>query len=278
VNYLFRPTPVAVLGRDRGQDTVPLVKSPAGMMGGSPHASSHPSRSLATQGAPWLVRSGTMASFGTLGNVPGGWSPTGDAWYPYLTRMDALWPGRRCTGLGQADIPMDVSSGIDFSTIDIPDTGSGFDYSTLPPNLPIEALPAVPTPPPDIFGAGVPIPPGGLPPFLPVPYAAPPSLAPAGGAGPTGRSIPGTQPVNPMPAISAGTGLLTSIANFFKPTTAAASTVRLPGVGVNPNIPAPSFWTTSSILPGTPNSTVVLGGAAIVVLLIVLGMGGKSGR
>src|ERR1700726_1016687 len=245
MNYLFRPTPVVVLGRDMGADVVALSQTPAGMMAGTPAASGRPSRSLATQGSPWIVRSGTMASFGTLGNNLGDWSSEGDAWYPfgyapsqsrdpfygYGFAPDTTWP--RPT-LGQ-----DISS--DFLPIDPSsyDPGGGLtlpvDYSGAfaPPIVPVSMLPpAVPIAPD--FGS-LPLLTSSVP-ILPVTATAP--IAPSSGAGPTGQSIPGTQRLNP--AVQAGTGLLATIANFLKPAPAVQRSVTLPGVGVNPNQPAPS--------------------------------------
>ena len=237
MNYLFRPTPVVVLGRDRGVDGVALSKPPAGVMGGTPHPSGRPSRSLATQGAPWIVRSGSMSSFGTLGQdfsvEPSTYDPT-----------------------------IDLAPPPDFA----PDFGPGFDYSGAfgSPNLPAAVPPDFPVAP-DL----------GAPTFAPINLGLPGPLPPSG-AGPTGRSIPGTQPVNPVTAgVSAGTGLLSAIANFFKPS-APKGYAALPGAGVNPRQAAPSFWTGSTILPGTPNTTVIIGGLAAVVFLFALSSGGKK--
>lgn len=235
MNYLFRPTPVVVLGCDRATDVVSLVKPPAGVMAGSPRPSGRPSRSLATQGAPWIVRSGTMASFGTLGQDDG-------------------------FDFG-GDVPF-VDGG-DFSG-----GGSGSDYSGAfaSPNIPAAVPPDFPVAP--VFS---PLPAGVNPGILPVTVTVP---LPPSGAGPTGRSIPGTQPANP--AIAAGTSVLSTIANFLKPSTAPAKSLTLPAVGVNPNQPAPSFWATSTVVPGVPNATVILGGSAILLLLFALGSGGKK--
>lgn len=233
MNYLFRPTPVVVLGCDRGVDLVSLVKPPAGMMAGSPHASGRPSRSLATQGAPWIVRSGTMASFGTLGQDDG-------------------------FDFGSDVVPF----------VDTPDAGGGggFDYSGAfaSPNIPAAVPPNFPVAP--VFSS---LPAGISPGILPVTVTAP---LPPSGTGPTGRSIPGTQPVNP---VAAGAGLFSTIVNFLKPSPGPAKALTLPAVGVNPNQPAPSFWATSTVLPGVPNATVILGGGAILFLLFAMGSKGK---
>jgi len=234
MNYLFRPTPVVVLGRDRGVDGVALMKPPAGLMGGAPHATGRPSRSLATQGSPWIVRSGTMASFGTLGQ----------------------------------DFSVDPSAfdpGVDLAPPDFsPDPGFDYSGAFASPNIPAPVPPSFPVAPD--FGVGF-----SAPSFVPA------SPLPPSGAGPTGRSIPGTQPVNPVAAgVSAGAGLLSTIANWFKPSAPKQNYAMLPGVGVNPRQAAPSFWQSSTILRGTPNSTVILGGLAGVVLLFALSSGGKK--
>jgi hypothetical protein len=239
MNYLFRPTPVVVLGRDMGADVVALSQTPAGMMAGTPAASGRPSRSLATQGSPWIVRSGSMASFGTLGQDPSSFLPIDTTSYD---------PGS-----------IDLTMPVDYSG------------AFAPPIVPVSMLPpAVPIGPD--FGS-LPLLTSSVP-ILPVTVTAP--IAPSSGAGPTGQSIPGTKVLNP--AVQAGTGLLNTIVNFLKPSPAApVRSVTLPGVGVNPNQPAPSFWSTSTILPGTPNATVILGGGAVLLLFFFLmSSGGKK--
>jgi len=243
MNYLFRPTPVVVLGRDRGCDCVPLSKPPAGvMLGRAGKPSGRPSRSLATQGAPWIVRSGTMASFGTLGQ------DGGSIIAPDLGNPDY---GAVAPDLGQP-------------AFNAPDS---WPAPILPP---IEMVPAVA---PDF----------GLPSFSPVstlPVTSTAPIAPSSQAG----QLPGTQPVNA--AITAGTGVLNTLANWFRPSAPKTNYAAYPGVGVNPAKPGYSvnaqgqlvptnFWTGSTILPGTPNATVLLGGAAAVLLLFAL-MGGRK--
>jgi len=182
------------------------------------------------------VRSGTMASFGTLGQD------------------------------GSDFLPIDPSSYDPGGGLTLPGDYSG---AFAPPIVPVSMIPpAVPIAPD--FGS-LPLMTSSVP-ILPVTATAP--IAPSSGAGPTGQSIPGTQPLNPV--VTAGTGILNTIANFLKPSSAPARSVTLPGVGVNPKQPAPSFWSTSSVLPGVPNATVILGGAALVLLLFALGSGGKK--
>ena len=260
MNYLFRPTPVVTLGRDRGADRVTLSKTPAGMMLGGPGATSRmPSRSLATQGAPWIVRSGTMASFGTLGNVPCGCDCAG---------------GLGC--LGQDD------------GSDLVDTGSTDFYSGAfaNPSLPVDSS-GLPT---DFFGGAgaTPILPttatvqtptdlNALAPSYPT-IATSPGMpaAPAGQAG-SGVGLPGTTPLAPS------TSLLQNLTNLLTPKPPTAYSA-IPGVGVNPRaVVAPAtvsptagqFLGESTLVSGVPNSTVIFGGLAALILLGVA-FGGKK--
>lgn len=247
MNYFFRPTPVVTLGHDRGMDRVPLRKSPSGMMHGWPMLSGAPSRSMGLQGDPWLVRSGTMSTFGTLGNEP--------------CRKDCAGCAHPCGMQGMGQDSTDFYSGA-FASPSIPasiDT-SGFDYSGAfaTPNIPA-AIDTSFGAAPNLFSSSFPAP--GL---LPVVTSAP---APA---------LPGTQPINVPQATSVLQSALNLANAAVKPTTA---TVTLPPVGVNPNIPPAgslsSFFSGSTLIAGVPNATVIFGGLAALVLVGVL-MGGKK--
>ena len=79
----------------------------------------------------------------------------------------------------------------------------------------------------------------------------------------------------PPPSAAQATSLLTSIVNFFKPQVKATPmTAAQPGV-YNAYAARPSWFSQSSLLPGTPNSTVLFGAAAVLVLFAVMA-GGKK--
>lgn len=248
MNYIFRPTPVMSLkGIDRAVDRATLKKPPAGIMHGWPIMRGGPSRSFALQGDPWLIRSGSMASFGTLGHAPLG-------------------------RLGQDD---DDSDFTDFSsTLSTPISSPG-DFSVVPDGSFIDttgafSTPIIPTTSTlDLTAPNFSTPISPVSPIQTAADAAP--VAPTGGAGATGQSIPGTQPVNAAQT-SAWTSLLNAVTNVISPK--KTGTVLTPGVGVNPNTASAStnFLAASTILPGTPNGTVLVGGLVVLgVLAVVLG-------
>jgi hypothetical protein len=264
MNYLFRPTPVLTLGHDRGADRVALTKTPAGMMHGWPMGKYSPSRSHGLQGDPWLVRSGSMATFGTMGNEP-------------------------LRGLGDDFGDDDFSSDFDTS---LPDDFFNSAYNS--PIIPVSysgagESPIIPSPTlytdgaPDFGGFSVPF----QSPLQTVMTAPPPPPAAVpGGAGATGFGIPGTQPINkPAAAIvpsvaQSAPSLATQIANLFTPKPTAGSLV-IPGVGINPNTAAYSapFLASSTIIPGYSNGTVLAGGAvALLALGLVMSMGSGKKR
>jgi hypothetical protein len=142
-------------------------------------------------------------------------------------------------------------------------------------------LPDAPALPPDFFsGAGTPI--------LPTTSVFDPGLAPnigipgfpgSGGGVPfistPGPAAPASAASPVQSTVAAGTSLLTSIANFFKPTPKATPmTAAMPGV-YNAYAAQPSWFSQSSLLPGTPSSTVLFGAAAALVLFAVMA-GGKK--
>lgn len=102
-------------------------------------------------------------------------------------------------------------------------------------------------------------------------------LTPPAGAGPTGNGIPGTQPLNAAALVGPSASILSSIGNFFKPSTpkavAPTSYAALPGYGGA----APSWFSQATILPATPNYQVLLFGVAGVLLLTGLFSGSKAG-
>jgi hypothetical protein len=114
------------------------------------------------------------------------------------------------------------------------------------------------------------------PPFQVTDSILPSTLTPPAGAGPTGTGIPGTQPLNPASLVAPAASLLSSIGNFFKPSTPknvpATNYAQLPGYG---GAPAPSFLAQSTIVPGTPNSAVLIG---VAVAFAALGSSGGRRR
>ncbi len=148
-------------------------------------------------------------------------------------------------------------------------------------------VPDVPSLPPDFFtgAAGTPIlPTPNMPVMGPAPNIGIPSLPGSGGGipfintpGPALPSIP-PSPAQTQATVAAGTSLLTSIANFFKPAPPKATpmTAAQPGV-YNAYPTAPSWFSQQSLVSGMPNyQTLLLGGAAILLLSSVL-VGGKAG-
>jgi hypothetical protein len=233
MNYLFRPTPVVTLGCDQAKDNVALTKCPAGMMYGFAEPDHSPSRSRGMAGDPWIVRSGSMSGF-MLGQDQG---------------VDAF----------SGDI-------LPFSPVD---TGGGaFDPGSLDYLLSVGATSA------PIVPQFTPV--SVTPPMLESPVAPPISFAPGtaapippSGPGPTGHSIPATQPLTPV--VSAGASLANALSKLFAPSNPQPPNyTSLAARGVNPNIPAPSWLAQSTVLPGTANATVLIGGAAVLVLIFAL--------
>lgn len=248
MSFLYRPTPVVILGngafastrvlggRTGGCSGATMRGIPAGasrLGGPSPTGAASRMRRVNTSFQPWIKTSGTMGSF-----IP--------------------------NGLGQDD-------GFD----------SSFDFSgNIAPTLP-DVYPTSDFPAPDLglpgfspnVSAVIPVGAGPLPPLnlQPSIYSAPTTLTPPAGAGPTGTGIPGTQPLNLVaPAISAGTGLLNTIKSFFTPKPAVATNYKqLPGYGGGAATPVQA-----QILPGVSN-TILLFGVGAVVLIAVMG-GGKK--
>jgi hypothetical protein len=77
--------------------------------------------------------------------------------------------------------------------------------------------------------------------------------------------------------VTAGSSILSSIANFFKPTASQTPmTAAMPGVYKATTV-TPSWFGQSTLLPGIPNTTAVLGGVAVLLLFSAMMAGGKVG-
>jgi hypothetical protein len=165
--------------------------------------------------------------------------------------------------LGDDSLPEDFFSGLDTPPILPADSGLPSDFFTGAAGTPILPTASLPTlgPAPSL---GIPNLPAGSGGGIPLTYTAPPPPATPATAAQTQATV------------AAGTSLLTSIANFFKPAPAKATpmTAAMPGV-YNAYGAAPSWFSQSSLLPGTPNSTVLFGAAAVLVLFAVMA-GGKK--
>jgi len=155
----------------------------------------------------------------------------------------------------------DDGSGLDFPPIDTTSIDITGDL-TPPPSM----IPAILTAPIDISTQNAPIT-GGLvaPTITPISissqgvYSQPPSAA------------------QTQATVAAGTSLLTSIANFFKPAPAKATpmTAAMPGV-YNAYPTAPSWFGQSTLMPGMPNAMVLAFGIGALVLFASMGGGGKK--
>jgi len=262
MNYLFRPTPVVSLGRDHAKDRTWLSKPPAGVMSGDCNCkSSAPCRSRALQGDPWIVRSGSMAAFGTLGNEPArehtrgvllGW--LGDDGGDDMDFSEAF---------SSPVLPTSSAPEIDpFATYGPTSIPIGDSSILAPP-------PAEPTLPGSIASSSF------SSALQPIVTQAPP---PAPGAGATGTGLPGTQPLT-----SPTTSLLNAIKNVVAPTNTGAikpltstAYTTLPGYGVNPSPGIGSFLSQSTLIAGVPNATVLFGGVAAIILMGALLGGGKK--
>lgn len=232
MSYLYRPTPVIVLsGKTVGHDGVIMRRLPAGTMHG--YTPNMVSPALNSIGRRTLRGNPWLVASGTMGSF-----------------------------LGQDD-----GSGMDFSgafaspTLPSPgiiDTGAApslFDFGGAfsSPTIPISSgggLPAAPDIGAPILPAG-----SGLTTLPAIAAPAKPTVA-AGTLAPVAAATP---------------SILTSIANLFKPTTLATPmTAAQPGVYTSTTT-TPSWFSQSSLIAGTPNSTVLIFGAAALVALIVLG-------
>lgn len=163
--------------------------------------------------------------------------------------------------LGDDSLPPDFFSGVDASPV----------------------LPDVPSLPPDFFsGGGTPILPiANLPALGPAPNIGIPSFATGGIpfyqiSGPAAPGAPAS-PGQTQATVAAGTSLLSSIANFFKPTVKATPmTAAMPGV-YNATTVTPSWFGQETMIAGTPNYMVLVLGTAGLLLLSSVLIGGKAG-
>jgi len=247
MSFLYRPTPVVVIGGGAFSSHRTLSRFPGAVMHGIPAGGSvlgkagpaggvSRGRAVDTRRQPWILSGGTMGEF-----VP--------------------------NGLGQDDgsLPSDFFSGAGASPV-IPDSTGG---TFLPTDFTGPVAPGeVYTPPaPDL----------GLPSFSPGTYApisvssAAPAPPPAG-AGPTGTGIPGTQALN---VAQQGVSLFQKIFGVTKPVTPGYT--ALPGYGGSAVAPGSSFFSQSTIAPAIGSNGMVLG-IAVVALLVLGGSGYAAGR
>jgi hypothetical protein len=134
-----------------------------------------------------------------------------------------------------------------------PDYSGAFASPIVPAATVTSALPAAPNIGTSIISSAG----GAIPPVMPV--AAPPSAA-AGTLAPAAAATP---------------SIFTQIANLFKPTTSTTPmTAAQPGV-YQSTTTTPSWFNQSTLMAGTPNSTVLFFGIAALVALAVFA-GGKK--
>jgi hypothetical protein len=242
--------------------------------------------------------------------VLSGWDPLGEVYYPYGLPVavdprkrwygygfkgDTTYP-RRCgqmdgytpnmaspalNAIGRRTLrgdPWIIRSGNMGKFLGQDDDDGGLDFSTAfaPVSLPAPALTDVGAAPSlfDYSGASAaPIVPTAT---LTLPGAAPSIGAPILPAGSGVASLPAI--ANPAaPSAAAGTlatsspSIIQQIANLFKPTTTTTPmTAAQPGV-YQSTTTTPSWFNQSTLVAGTPNSTVLFFGVAALVALAVLG-------
>jgi len=242
MSYVYRPTPVLTLsGKTVGDDGVIMRRLPAGTMQGytpnmvSPSLNAIGRRTL--RGDPWIVRSGNMGKF--LGQDDGsdgsGMDFSGAFASPTL-------PSSGVVDVGAAPNLFDYGGAFSSPTIPISSASSGV------PAAPDIGAPVLPT------GSG---------------------LIPVTDTNPVKPAVATAAPAAAAPAAAATPSILTSIANLFKSTTTATPmTAAQPGVYKSTTV-TPSWFSQSSLVSGTPNSTVLIFGVAALVALAVFA-GGKK--
>jgi hypothetical protein len=256
MSWLYRPTPVVRLGNGRFSSWNTIPRLPGAQMQGIPAGASRlgapaPTgaalrmRRVDTRRQPFIKTSGTMGSFMPWG-MGGMGQDSGDGSLP-----SDFFSGATAAPVAPSVSPIDLSAPsfqpsvpVDIGIAEAPLPGLPSDFFSG-----ANVNPLVPT-----ATAQVPVAPS---------FASP--VAPAG-AGPTGTGIPGTQPVSPVTtAVSATTSILNSIKSFFSPTPKATPYTTLPGYS------AGIVTTPASVLPGVSNTMLLVGGAAIVLLLAMSG-------
>jgi hypothetical protein len=237
MSFTYRPTPVIVLsGKTVGDDHVPLRRLPAGTMQG--YTPNFASPALNAIGRRTLKGDPWLISSGSMGKFV----------------------------LGDDSLPPDFFSSLDASPI-VPDTSSSlppdfFGGLSTPPIVPTVNVPDL-GPAPNIGIPGFPGSGGGGIPFLNIP----------GPAAPPMQSVP---PGQTQATVNAGVSLATQIANFFKPTPPKATPMTAAQPGVYNAYPTqPSWFGQSTLMPGTPNSSVLFFGVGALVLFAVMA-GGKK--
>jgi hypothetical protein len=244
MSFLYRPTPVTSF---LSGITDPVISGALrggqmrGVILGCDYKSGADAVRYTNPSTPWILSSGTMNGF--LGQDDGSALPS-----DFFSGLDASpsFPG--------AALPPDFYSGA-FSAPIIP-AGSLY----LPPTAPDFANP-IPMAPiaaalPDLgFGSPNPI----------APVGPQPAISSAGS----------TKPAIAAAAVSTAspiTSLLQSLGLSSRPT---ISTAIVPKSGLTMLPVQPSWFAQSSILPGTTNSTVLIGALAVVVLFGALAAGRK---
>ena len=240
---LYRPTPTL---RTFGGN--PTVAGPVsnGLRGGEmrgvvlgwDYKSASDQGKRATQGNPWIISSGTMGRF-VLGDDSFDLSPF-DPGTPDFSAPD-------------------FSSGPDFG---LPDFYAGASASPIAPTSTLQTGVQAPDLGIPTFGPSAPIVSAGSP---IAPVAPTPAVSSAGAA---------------ATAVAPAPSLAQSIANLFKPSAptipATMKTAVVPASGLYSIAPAgTSFLTQSTIVPGMPNSTVLIGGVVLLAFLAAMGSSRK---
>jgi hypothetical protein len=243
VSFVYRPTPVITLsGKTVGHDGVTLSRLPAGTMHGytpnmaSPALNAIGRRTL--KGNPWLIRSGTMNGF--LGQDDG------------VDIVQSNYdPG---TGLDLSLPPVNVPQFYSVPGADLNLAPTSYSPSTSLVTPPSAVLPSV---------------------LNTAALTAASTQTPAYQAQLAAAGFPGAPAPGQAAQVAAGGSILTSIANLFKSTTSPTPmTAVQPGVYKAATV-TPSFFAQSTLLPGIPNATALIGGVFVIALFAMMA-GGKK--